>query len=587
MLHPVPNNQPINKPISAYHHTKMNRIFRSAGFIALCGFAFVKGLPVSAQGTQPGWGEQNKLEDAEIVVEKNRVNQLPEANRNYEKFRLPPPEQKSQPVVYRYADYRLTDLKLNLPIRVLTIKPEELTKLYGNYVKLGIGNYGTPYFKGYFHNKRSKEVSYGADVSHVSSSKGPVENARVSNSALNLYGEQYSGDMTIGGKLGYAYDRYNFYGYNHDIERVSLDTLKQTFNRLGAEIYFNNQLSKGALQYRGNLGYDYVKDNYTARESNFKLNLGLGYALNENAAFNVDGDFSYISYKDAGSVGRTYFRLKPAYVRKTDLLNVTLGATLGYTNDTISTARAFNVYPNVRVAYELVDDQVQVYAGVNGDLERTTYNQLTQENPYLNQNVAVADVNKVLAAYGGVTGNLGRSVKFTAQVALQSFRNLYFFNNSPFDSSKFDVLYDNGTTSVFNFFGDLSYNQSERLRLGIKADYNRYTLDGLAQPYHRPALQMNLYGSYNLHDKIFLHSELYYISSTFGQIARPSDLLGYNLVLKETDDIVDLNLKVDYRFSDKFSTFVMANNIFGKNYQRYVNYPNKGLQAIVGISYSF
>ena len=564
----------------------MNRKLKSAGIVILCGFGFLSSLGVAAQDTKPGWNEPNKLEDAEIVVEKNRVNELPEANRNYEKFRITPAEKKSEAVVYRFADYKLTDLKLNLPIRVLTIKPEELTKLYGNYVKLGLGNYGTPYFKGYFHNKRSNELAYGAEVSHVSSSKGPVENSGVSNSAINLHGEQYSGEVTLGGRLNYGYDRYNFYGYNHAIEKVDLDTIKQTFNRLGAELYFNNKLGKSPLQFRGSLGYDYVKDNYQARESNFKVNLGGGYALNETAAFNVDGDFSYISFKDAGSVGRTYFRLKPAYVKKADLFQVTLGATIGYTNDTINTARSFNFYPNVRLAYELVDDQIQVFGGVDGDLERTTYNRLTQENPYLNQNVAVADVNKVLEFYGGLTGNLSPAVKFTAQVALQSFRNLYFFNNSPSDSAKFDIVYDNGTTSVLNFSGDLSYNQSERLRLGIKADYNRYTLDELTKPFHRPATQMNLYGSYNLNDKIFLHSELYYISSTFGEIVRGSESFPYR-VLKETDDIVDLNLKVDYRFSDKFSTFVMANNILGKKYQRYVNYPTKGLQAIIGLSYSF
>jgi hypothetical protein len=58
-------------------------------------------------------------------------------------------------------------------------------------------------------------------------------------------------------------------------------------------------------------------------------------------------------------------------------------------------------------------------------------------------------------------------------------------------------------------------------------------------------------------------------------------------VLRQTDKIVDLNLKVDYRFSDKFSTFVMGNNLLGRNYQRFVNYQNKGLQAIAGLSYTF
>jgi hypothetical protein len=195
----------------------------------------------------------------------------------------------------------------------------------------------------------------------------------------------------------------------------------------------------------------------------------------------------------------------------------------------------------------------------------------------------VADINKVLDVFGGLTGNLGRDVKFTGRVAYQSFRNLYFFNNSPLDSAKFSLVYDNGTTKVMNFFGDLTYNRSERFRLGIKADYNAYTTDALAEAFHRPSFQSQIYGSFNVLDKVFFHSELYYISSSFGQITRANG----ERVLRQTDNIVDLNLKVDYRFSDKFSTFVMGNNLLGKNYQRFVNYQNKGLQGIVGLSYTF
>ena len=127
----------------------MIKNIKSAGLVALLGLGFCWSLPAVAQ--QTGWEGNNKLEDAEIVVEKSRINELPEAIRNYEKFKIEPPEKKPQQVVYRFADYKISGLQLNLPIRVLTIKQDELTKLNGNYVKLGFVNYGTPYLKGYFH----------------------------------------------------------------------------------------------------------------------------------------------------------------------------------------------------------------------------------------------------------------------------------------------------------------------------------------------------------------------------------------------------------------------------------------------------
>ncbi|MGV3641408.1 MAG: hypothetical protein ACO1NZ_12860 [Adhaeribacter sp.] len=560
----------------------MNK-YKSAGFLALLGLGFGWSLPAAAQ--QPGWGGNNKLEDAEIVVEKNRVNELPEANRNYEKFKIAPPEKTPQKVVYRFADYKLSDLQVTPTVRVLTIKQEELSRLYGNYVKLGFGNYGTPYLKGYFHNKRSSQMSYGADVSHVSSSKGPVPNSGVSNTELNLNGEMYDQDITLGGRISYGRDRYNFYGHKApELGVTDPDTIKQIFNRIGAVGYINNKMAtKSQLQYQASLGFDYLNDHYDARELDIRLGLGSFYKLDDNAGIKLDGDLSFVSHKDQATVKRSYVRFKPSYERDTDLFHLTLGATIGVTGDTVNNARKFNLYPNVRMAYELVDDKLQVFGGVSGDLERVTLSQLTRENPYLNQNVAVADINKVLDVFGGVTGNLGRDVKFTGRVAYQSFRNLYFFNNSAADSSKFDLVYDNGTTKAVNFFGDLSFNRSERFRLGLKGDYNAYTTDGLAEPFHRPAFQANVYGSYNVQDKIFFHSELYYISSTFGQIVRPNG----DVLLRATDNIVDLNLKVDYRFSDKFSTFVMGNNLLGSKYQRFVNYHQKGLQAIVGLSYTF
>jgi hypothetical protein len=49
---------------------------------------------------QKTWNNDGKLESTEIVVEKNKVIELPEASRNYEKFRIDPPEKQTKTVFF-------------------------------------------------------------------------------------------------------------------------------------------------------------------------------------------------------------------------------------------------------------------------------------------------------------------------------------------------------------------------------------------------------------------------------------------------------------------------------------------------------
>ena len=55
----------------------------------------------------------------------------------------------------------------------------------------------------------------------------------------------------------------------------------------------------------------------------------------------------------------------------------------------------------------------------------------------------------------------------------------------------------------------------------------------------------------------------------------------------ELDNIIDLNFKIDYLLSEKFSAFLSLENILGNNYQRYYRYPVRGIQVMAGLSVSF
>ncbi|WP_192825297.1 hypothetical protein [Rufibacter sp. LB8] len=526
------------------------------------------------------------------MVEKNRVLELPEANRNFEKFRIEPPKLQDRNVTYRFTEYRLPEHYINLPMRVLTIRQEDLTKLYGNYVKGGIGNYGTIYGRGYFHNKRDDKASYGAEVGHLSSANGPVKNSGAANSFVQAHGELYQGNLTFGGKARYERDQNYFYGYDQSRE-VNTDTLKQVYNRFLAEGHFNNLIDiKSPLKYSGLAGVTYTGDNFTAKETNVYASFKTTYALSKESGVLVDVDAAYANLKGSEKTfGRSFFKIRPAYTRQVDKLSLVLGGTLAYTSDTINDSRKLNLYPALEASYQAIENKLTLFAGATGDLQRTTLYSLSKENPFLNHDQYIADVNKGLEFFGGLNGSLGKYVQFTARVAHQQYRNLYFYNNALRDSSQFDLVYDDGVTKVLQVFGQLTYNQSEDLRIGIKAENNSYSTASLEKAYHRPELILTTFGTYNLYDKILFNAELYYISSSYGRITRGADsppaLVGAGSELKETDTVVDLNLKADYRFSQRLSAFIMGNNLLNNKYQRLVNYPTQGLSVIGGVTYSF
>ena len=49
----------------------------------------------------------------------------------------------------------------------------------------------------------------------------------------------------------------------------------------------------------------------------------------------------------------------------------------------------------------------------------------------------------------------------------------------------------------------------------------------------------------------------------------------------------DANTHIGYRFNKKLSIFVRGSNLFGENYQKWINYKVQGIQGMLGASYKF
>jgi len=574
------------------------------------GVALVLGGSPAVQA-QPTKGKTTgKIEEAEIEIVKERVNQLPEATRNFDKIKLPTPPRTDRKVAYTFPDFRLPADRLNPSVKVLTIRAEEPTPLTGNFVKAGLGNYGTFYGRGYFHSTRDTDHSYGVDIKHVNSLNGPVDgkNSSVAQTSAHLMGELYRGTGAFGATLDFGRERYNFYGYNRAANAPTppaapeASDIKQVFNRFGVKAYAHNRAPDQVLQYDAGIGYQYWADNFAASENNVVLNAKVGYALGDASRVTVAADASFIADKDQASVSvrqpappllartRTFVQATPAYEFVNKNIAFSLGATLGYSSDTATSVSKAVVYPAVRLGYTVEPEKFMVYAGLGGALQRVTRYDLSTENPWLNRGLNVADTHRGPTIYAGFTSTPARGLEFNARATYARDRNLYFYLNNAIDPTKFDLVYDQNATGVLNIHGELLYNAAEKFRLGTRLDYNKYALKNLPEPFHRPEFQGSVFGTYNVFDKLMLGVEGYFYSASYGISYRPAATTGAARppdYYRATDPIVDLNLRADYRVTPKISIFVMGNNLVNQQYQRFYAYPVKGINVLGGATYSF
>lgn len=578
-------------------------------------------LGAQAQGQQPGRGKaRGTIQDAEIEIVKDRVNTLPEATRNFEKIRLAPPPKPTRQVTYTYPDFRLPITRLNPVGQVLSIAPDELNPLTGNYLKLGVGNYGTAYGRAHLHSTRNETYSYGLDLRHQGSSSGPVDggNSGTSQTSAALTGEYYLGTAAVGAELGYGRERYHFYGY--DKTRLSStpdrQAIEQTFNRFNARAFARNRATDAPLQYEVGVGYKRWEDQYTSSEGNFVLDGKAGFALNESSRITLQADASFVTEKENFVLGlpaagattlsrsRNFVQATPAYelTGKTGF-SLTLGATLGYSSEPVAATASGGsagsdqqpngvskgvVYPAVRIGYAIIPEKLQFYGGLGGALQRVTRYDLSQENPWLNlgSSQTVADVHAGTTVYLGFTAAPTGGLELALRATAGRSRNLYFFRNSLADTTKFDLVYDQEAIGVVNVHGEALYSATEQVRVGVKADYNYYGVKNLAQAFGRPTFLGTLYGTFKASDKLLLGANFYYYSPNYG--------LGYSVngfqrtqLPRQTDAVIDLSLRGDYRITPKFSIFAQANNLANRRYQRYLNYPSQGINVIGGASYSF
>jgi hypothetical protein len=558
----------------------MFKVVNSVFLIALSCYCFGQGQPPDKKPSKTG-----EVEEAEVVIEKSRAITLPEAERNYEKIGNSATKENPMLRPYQYTDYELKLADLNPKFRILQMPTDAVGNQTGNYAKVGLSNYVGVLGEGYFNSTRSRDYSYGAKARFLSFGLGPVDRANSSSSEgfLGVHGKYFTSALTASAALEYSRRLYHFYGYRPGSVRRDRDDrrdIRHTFNTIGVKTSFANADAESDLDYKLDVNVFNLSDNYNAREFEFGTSLTGKYNLSDQLGVGLNADLFLTRVSDQGSVNRNLFRLKPRLLYNNgDNLTVSAGLNILYQNDTLNSSTALNLLPTVEGQYTLAES-FTVFAGFDGDVQRTTLRQLSVENPWLEPNVPLANTLKGREIYAGFKGRLAGDLSFAARLGYAGYKNMYFYVNSETDTSKFTLAYDPEFTGVVNFSGELAYNAADKFRLSAKVDLFNFNPPNQEEAWHRPKFTTTLVGKYNLNPKLSFDTEIYYLGG----------ITAKNFVTNrksELDPIVDMNVKAEYAVLDRISAFLALNNLLNQKYQRFLYYPNRGLTVMLGATYSF
>jgi hypothetical protein len=514
----------------------------------------------------------------DLVITKESKIELPEVSRNFEKITYDMAQSEISPQEYEFNEVPTQVAKLDMKVKIRTLNPDVLPKLYGNYVKAGFGNYVTPYLEGYFNSKRSDQYLYGLHIKHLSSSKGPVEFARSSVNNVDLYGKYFLDGVSIGANASYQRERFNYYGIDKNLANIKEDSLKLIYNTINAGLTFQSTNTQSELQFQAGLQY-YNFGNKAQSENEVVVDLGTKYELDKTKNVLISGLYSFSNRKLEESYSRSFFQLRPTVELKNEAYKIEGGLNFAYTSDTLLSSKA-HLYPVLNANYYLIPNELTVYAGLGGGMQKNVLRTFAAQNPWILEGIVLSNTNKTFELLVGANGNTLNRLSYKAQLAYQTYKNLSFFVNDAVDTSGFNVIYDTGNSNILNFTGALSYAVTGKLRIGFEGNYYSYGLSTVEEAWHRPDLDLSILSAYNIYKKIYFNVDIFYLSGLKGQNPLNGDV-------EKLPGIVDLNLKLDYKFSEPFTAFIQLNNVLGQKYQRYLYYPVKGINVLAGVTLSF
>ena len=507
-------------------------------------------------------------------------------------------------------NYTIHSEKLNVDFSPRPINPAKMVidpqpKLYKSYLKMGIGNYMTPMAELNISTLRSKNFSYGFYARHQSSHKDIKlkNNQKVwggyNDNVMLLYGKRIFEPFTVDASGGLKHNTVYYYGFNSDsavVNPYNKNDYRQDIMDLNGKISLESHhpYDSNKLYYAANVGYDLVTDKFFLNGyfKNYEQGIRTNVLLKKNIKGFYTSLFAGVDYYGKSSSfntsDNTIICIHPSVTRSSADWKFNIGIKTIVDKIDVSSLPYF--YPDLKFEFNAIQDVVRLYFGLDGGMKVNNYGSIIYENPFIVPNLNVKNSNTKLNTFIGAKGSLSSKIEFNLGVSFSKIDNQYFFVNDTINrfffngdpsyiaGNQFIVVYDD--IQWIRYFAEFNVMASDKFNMLGKLEVNDYKMFKQAYAWHMPAVKASLMPRYNLRNKILVSADLNYIGKRY---ARSPYQNGEIIVL---EDMIDLNLGVEYRYTKMMSLFVRFNNLAAYKYYLWNQFPLQRFHVMAGFTYS-
>lgn len=536
--------------------------------------------------TQTGFSQERggEIADTEIIIEKDKPLTLPKANRLYQPTELTINQFQPAPIQYSFnpVDFQPEGYSSSPAYRKYIDNTESVN--WDNYVKLGFGNYQSPLIEGNY-TMRIDEHYFNTFLHHESFAKGPVreEQSAFSDSQIKLKGH-LDGDFHVDPFLNWSRESYYFYGRDTAFDdsnpfiiddRIFLQNIS-----LGAEVrqgMENNFYYEFTPQFRSTLN-KVVGGDRIGSETEISLDGMVAYNFSDQLSFGVGYGLARHKYESVFLQYRNYLSLNPAITYKLPGGSISAGFEVASATDTTSESSSLYFFPDIAINLDLTSD-LSIYGALSGNLQVITLNDISRQNRYLESGLLLLNQVNKIDVTAGVRTRIIDQFQLDAALGYSVIENLPLFNHDLIDSSRFITVYDSAGIVRTSLGVNISYFSGKQFSVNYQMKFFGYSMNKLAEPWYQPTSLMNLLLNYHLSEKLKLNLN----GMMMGGIKAPSPL---DLSIVELPTFFDMGIGADFAINEQFSAFGDVRNLIG-SYERYLNYPVRGLTFKLGMAYRF
>jgi hypothetical protein len=519
-----------------------------------------------------------------LVLENERIEDVIDSEKPF----IKPPYQDLQKGEQDNTDYRSKDFYVETdfepgPPDINPLTQERPPKLKNGYVRLGIGRFLTPVGQLYVNNGRDKNADLGLKFTHISAhdDKLPLREFRQDYGTFSI--SKVDKDYTLGGKLHLyntaywtEYDKPELVGFEENFR----DSLRMGFTRFAADVNLKtNSTSRSESLFDVGTGVKVYGDRRDNSEFHFNLRPNAGYQLTDEFQAMLESELVLIrGMINDTSQNRFFVDALPQIRFNNGRHSVRAGVRLNFFRNSIDSVGNSFLGPVVDARIGIVPNKLTAVAGFTSGMYMNNYYDLIFENPYLQRGSEMRASTEKMNIYAGVEGNIGDQFDYAARVYYRQVEDQLVYIPGA-DDFYFVAVYD----SLLRNTGvhlEANYDLNEAIRAGASLNFNVYNTTTLPEFFNASPLRLDFYGSYTWDEKLRAMAELNF----YGRSPQFEDAVGQVFDRKA---FLGINIAADYRIVDRFSVFASVNNILGGNFQRWYQYPERGIDFRAGITVSF